>query len=109
MIAVVQQLAELGLDEVDLAEVVFNYCNGAFSDFTSFRDSVRFVEDPHRRIGHMDFEGDWWYADDLASYYFDLENKGDILERELGRRVYVPEARGDGRGLAGWLEQLASG
>ena len=108
MIAVVRQLEEMGLAELDRARVIFDYCDGAFSDFSWFRREVSFVEDPHRRVRHLALESDWWYADDLASYYFSLENKSDVLDRELGRRVYVPHANGDGQDLATWLEGVAS-
>lgn len=108
MVAVVEQLRELGLDEVDRARVVFEYCGGAFSDFPWFRETITFVADPHRRVRHLTLEGDWWYADDLAPYYFDLEKRNDILHRELGRRIHVPAANGDGGGLAFWLEHVVS-
>ena len=108
MVAVLQQLAELGIDDVARAEVVFDYCDGAFSDFSWFRRSVRYIADPHRRVGHMDLTDDWWYADDLASYFFELENKVQTFDEEFHRRVYVPRANGDGQGLARWLGRIGS-
>jgi hypothetical protein len=115
MVAVLQQLeqleqlGELGLEELDRSRVVFDYCDGAFADFAWFRRAVSFVEDPHRRVRYIARDQDWWYVDDLAPYYFDLEGKRGVLERERGRRVFVPRPNGDGRGLAEWLEEVPSG
>jgi len=102
--SVVQQVASL-IPTADQKEIVFQYCAGVFKDKALFRKRVELMADPEHRGAHIDFSADWWYVDDLAPYYLNVESNGDILVKECGRRVFVPRANGDGSGVAAWLEK----
>jgi hypothetical protein len=86
--------------------VLLNLCGGAFSDEQWFRDSVRLVADPEERVSHIDFSGDWWYVDDLAAHYFGKAGLGDVFEKNLGFRVFVPDPDGDGKDVLRWLSRI---
>jgi hypothetical protein len=90
----------------DGMSILLNLCSGAFSGERWFRDSVRLVDDPEQRVRHIDFSGDWWYVDDLAAHYFGKAGLGDIFEKNLGIRVFVPDPDGDGNDVLGWLNQI---
>ena len=106
MITIARHMAEVAPD-TDPAEIVFRYLDGAFVDIEAFRARVVYSEDPEHRARHMDFDADWWYVDDMAAHYLELEGLGDVLRAEWGRRVFIPRPNGDGRGVAAWLTGVA--
>lgn len=108
MITVTRYLAEVDPD-ADPAEIVFRYLDGAFVDIEAFRARVVYSEDPEHRARHIDYAADWWYVDDMAAYYLELECLGDVLRAESGRRVFIPRPDGDGSGVAAWLTRAGDG
>jgi len=106
IVTLVQQLPAITPD-IDGADVIFTYCGGAFADLDRFRATVEWVDSPERRARHLDRAADWWYLDDLARFYLEQESMGELLEAELGGRIYVPRPNGDGSGVAAWLTGVA--
>ena len=94
---------------VDGLEIVYRYCDGAFSDETWVRERVRLIADPENRVEAVDFASDWWYVDDLAAYYFRQAGRSSVYREQLGRRVCEPSNCGDGQDVAAWLESVVAG
>ncbi len=82
---------------------VFKLCEGAFQDETWFREHVDLVRDPDRRAEEIERDGDWWYADDMAAFYFKSAGREAELAEHLGKRIYAPEPDDRGCGLLAWL------
>ncbi len=93
--------------EYDTLGVLFRLCGGAFRDEAWLRARTIVIDDPQRRADHIDFTGDWWYADDLAPYYLRQSGRAELLERHLGGRILTPEPSGDGRDVLEWLRRSA--
>jgi hypothetical protein len=94
-----------GLDpEYDSLAVLFTICRGAFQDESWLRSQTTLVADPANRVDYIDFDGDWWYVDDLAAHYMTLAGKADAFRANLGTRICVPEPMGEGVDILSWLE-----
>lgn len=86
---------------------IFDICRGVFSDKSWFRSVTSLVEDPMNRASEVDLEGDWWYVDDLAEYYFQKAGRDEVFRRNIGRRILVPSLEGDGTDVVKWLNQIS--
>ena len=86
----------------DEVSILFDLCQGAFSDLTWFRSVTTLIKDPGRRAEHIDFDLDWWYVDDLASKYLLAVDKGEVMAQEP-RRICMPQPNGDGQDIIDWL------
>lgn len=106
-VAIVHTLEELSIP-VDGLQMIYQLSQGAFVDSTWFRGVTLLVDDPLRRAAHIDFSGDWWWVDDLARRYLELEGKGEMLSAEIGRRLFIPQPDGDGQDILDWLDRFAS-
>jgi hypothetical protein len=98
----VRLLEELGQTPDGLA-AVFMLCDGAFQDEVWFREHVSLVRDPDRRAEQIDLAGDWWYADDMAAFYFRAVGQEADYTEHLGKRIFVPAPEGRGCDLLAWL------
>jgi hypothetical protein len=87
---------------------VFRVCKGVFADEEWFRQSVTLIKNSHVRAAEVNLDHDWWYLDDLAEYYFQAVDRGDLFERELNQRILIPDPEGDGSGILEWLDQVPS-
>ena len=93
----------------DGPEIIFSYCDGAFSDESWVRQRVELIADPERRVGAIDFASDWWYMDDLAAFYFEEGRRTPEYLRHLGGRVCEPSNCGDGEDVVAWFEGVVAG
>jgi hypothetical protein len=94
--------------DMDEHAMLMDVCRGTFADPDWFRQAVRLTDNPELRVGGIDMEGDWWYADDLADRFFSSEGRQDEYREHLGIRVYQARTYGDGTGILDWLKNSAS-
>jgi hypothetical protein len=106
IVTVIRELSTLDR-RADGVEIVFRYCDGAFTDLETFRASVDLVEDSEHRARCIDYGADWWYVDDQAPFHLRLDSMESVLEAELGRRICTPRPNGDGSGVVSWLKGLS--
>ena len=106
MIQTIQMVRELGVTE-DGMDIVYRYCDGAFSSENWLRSAVELIDEPDRRAREIDFDLDWWYVDDLAEYYLRLDGRGEEFDAEQGHRVCVPDKDGQGGRVKAWLDDLS--
>ena len=105
MCTIVSTLAELGR-EVDGHDMIFRLCQGAFRDDHWFRSSTTLIPDGARRARYIDFGGDWWWVDDRALFFLELEGLAHHADHR-GRRLMVPKPDGDGSDVLSWLESIS--
>ncbi len=108
MIKTIELAREAGAT-ADGLEIIFSYCDGAFSDESWVRQRVELITDPERRVGAIDFASDWWYVDDLAAFYFAEGKRTPDYRRNLGGRVCEPSNCGDGEDVVSWFEGVVAG
>ncbi len=99
---IIKMVEELG-EAPDRLAVTFNMCWGAFRDKDWFHAVTTLVADPERRVGYIDYDGDWWYLDDLAQEYFEREKSSQLFEQHYGKRILAPDAASDGYEILRWL------
>ena len=87
----------------DEMNVLLRLCDGAFTDEDWFRSVTTIVSNPDSRCRHINLTEDWWYVDDLAGQFMTQAELKDILRLQLGIRVLVPDAYGDGQDIIQWL------
>ena len=83
--------------------VIFDLCQGVFTDLAWFRRVTNLARDAKDRARAIPLESDWWYVDDLAEHYMSQAGLTRVLESERGRRILVPTKRGDGSDVISWL------
>ena len=106
-IIAIELAVEIG-QTVDGREILHEYCDGALS-LTWLRNDVELMDDPDRRVLSIDLDGDWWYVDDLAEYYFTREGIRGTYQEHINGRVCVPTKNGDGRDVREWLIAISDG
>jgi hypothetical protein len=106
-VAIVRALDEIGRAP-DALGMIFDLSLGAFEDPAWFRAVTGLIADPRRRAAHIEFSGDWWYVDDLARHYLEIEGRSEMLSVHEGTRIFVPSEDGDGADVLGWLEDSKS-
>jgi hypothetical protein len=100
-------LQEMG-KEIQPMELIFELCDGAFENLDWMMKEVQYMKDPTSRGDQIDFEGDFYYADDLAEYYLTLADKTELFARHSGKRILVPDPDSTGEDLLRWLDWCAS-
>jgi hypothetical protein len=98
-------LEQLG-QHIEKAEIVYTLCFDAFTDFDWFVNTVCCSNDPDQGINQIDFTGDWWYMDDFAVRYLQKSGKDDILKKEKGKRIIVPDPIGNGQDIIKWFDSM---
>jgi hypothetical protein len=89
--------------EYDELAILFRLCLGAFQDEAWFLSHASLITDPANRADHIDFEGEWWYVDDLAEFYLQRANKHAIFKKHIGSRICMPDPNGAGQDVLNWL------
>ena len=84
--AIITLLEETGR-EPDGHAMLMELCGGAFRDEAWLRSICGWVRDPKHRVREIAFDRDWWCVDDMATRYFELEEKTDLLRAHRGKRV----------------------
>ena len=105
VVATIQFLESLG-EAPDGRKIVFDVCRGTIQDEAWFRSVTSLVSDPRHRASHIDFASDWWYLDDMAEWFMDLDGFEELYKVHLGRRIFAPDETGDGSHALNWLETV---
>lgn len=87
----------------DIHGAILNICGGVFRDEEWFRANTSLVSDSYYRAAEVDLNSDWYYLDDLAHYYFKVAYREEIFEENVGGRIFVPDAEGNGEDVLEWL------
>lgn len=90
----------------DSVGAIFSLCGGAFTNEEWFRKVTTLVDDPMDRARAIDLEADWWYLDDMAEYYLWKAGRETVFKENVGGRIWVPEADGDGFDILAWLDRM---
>jgi hypothetical protein len=90
----------------DIHGAIMNICGGIFGDAEWFRAHTSLVRDSYYRAAEVELDSDWWYLDDLAEYYFKMAYREDVFEENVGGRIFVPEAEGNGDDVLEWIEGM---
>lgn len=104
---IIQLLREMGKvsDSLGLA---FELCRGTFTDEAWFRQMTTLSMDAEHRAESVDYSADWWYLDDLASYFMEKEGRSDLLKANERRRIFAPDPNGSGQDILDWLRTCCS-
>jgi hypothetical protein len=87
----------------DSLGTLFQMLETAFTDEDWFRSRTSLVVDAGRRAEHIPFEGDWWYADDLAEEYLRSADRSPLLSGDEAHRICIPDPYGDGADIIDWI------
>ena len=90
--------------EVDGHNIIFEHCRGTIQDELWFRRVTDMELDYHRRVEAIQEDSDWWYVDDYAQEYCERAGRYDLIEEQMGKRIFAPEAAGDGSDVVKWLQ-----
>lgn len=104
--AIAKAVKDLGV-EYDELGVLFGLCRGAFLSETWLRSVTTLISHPQDRADAIDFDGNWWYVDDLAFHYLDRGGKADLFGEFFGSRICSPDPKGSGRDVLEWLNGAA--
>jgi hypothetical protein len=105
MCTIVTALLEIEPD-TDGRGMILQLCQGAFQDETWFRRVTTLIPDGAHRARHIDFAGDWWWADDRPAKFLALEGLLPLLDQHRGHRLMVTDPDGDGSDLIEWFERI---
>jgi hypothetical protein len=107
-VTIAHTLRKLGR-EVDGREMIRDLCRDAIVDTEWFLSTLDLASNPEHRVCDIDFDGDWWYADDLAELYFARENLDVAFTEHNGERICITDPEGDGSDLLTWLAGIRPG
>ena len=99
---IIQFLGEIGKVSDGLG-LAFELCRGTFTDEIWFRQMTTLAMDAEHRAQNVDYSADWWYLDDLASYYMEKEGRSDLLQANDRKRIFAPDPNGTGEDILDWL------
>jgi len=91
---------------VDTVEIMYTLCFDAFTDFDWFTNTVHCSKNENQRIKQIDFSGDWWYMDHSAEKHFRSVGKSEILKKQKGNRILIPNPVGNGQDIISWIETI---
>ncbi|HEY3215307.1 MAG TPA: hypothetical protein VGK93_02320 [Candidatus Eisenbacteria bacterium] len=92
--------------EPDGHGMLMQLCGGAFVDERWLRSICGWVRDPKRRVRELAFDQDWWCMDDMATRYFELDGRADLLGAHRGGRILESDPVGEGHDILKWLEGI---
>ena len=98
-------LEEMG-QHVDNIEIVYTLCFDAFTDFEWFMNNACCTKNPDRRIEQIQYNEDWWYMDVFAEKYVNKSEIRKTIEQHRDKRIFVPNAQGDGQDIINWISTL---
>lgn len=107
MAKIIQFLTEVGKVSDGLG-LAFDLCRGTFADDAWFRQMTTLAIDAEHRARIVDYSADWWYLDDLASYYMEKEGLSKLFEDNDRRRIFAPDPNGTGQDILDWLRACCS-
>ena len=79
---------------------------GLFPSRDWFLEHLVLCEDPDRRGWSIDVSADWYYVDDWADKFFPAAHGPTLYAAELGRRICLANAHGDGSDVLAWVRRI---